>query len=122
MKTLRNILTTVLILTVVTVFAKNITQTITVKGQCGDCKERIETALDIKGISYAEWNAESKELTVRYNDKKITEDEIHKIISELGYATDKLEANKSAESKLPGCCQPKTKSKSCCSDKKSCGN
>lgn len=120
MKSLRNILTTILMITVISVFAKNVTQKITVKGQCGDCKERIETALDIKGVSYAEWDVESKTLTVRYNDKKITENKIHSIISELGYATDKVAADKTAESKLPNCCKPKTTKKACCTNKDSC--
>ena len=105
------------------VYAKTITQTILVKGECGMCKDKIEKALDIPGVSFAEWNTETKMLTVRYNDKKVTEDQIHKTISNLGYATDKLAASKEGQDKLDSCCKPKeikkcgTK-KGCCSDKK----
>ena len=87
------------------------------------CKDKIETALDIPGISFAEWDVESKILTVRYNDKKVKEDNIHSIISNLGYATDKLGANQEAQNNLHACCKPKVK-KSCCSSgsKSDCGS
>ncbi len=100
----------------VAVFAKTVTQKILVKGQCGMCKEKIETALDISGISFAEWNKESKMLTVRYNDNKVSEDQIHTIISKLGYATDKVAADPTSEAALDMCCQPKPApvKKACC--------
>lgn len=101
------------------VTAKNITKTILVKGECGECKENIEAALDLPGVSFAEWNEETKMLTVRFNDKKISENDIHSTISNLGYATDRLEANKTSQSKLSKCCQPK-EVKKVCGDKKSC--
>ena len=106
-----------LMLLSIAAFAKSITTKFKVEGQCGECKERIEKALDVPGISFAEWNKETKMLTVRYNDKKFQEDDIHKIVSELGYATSKMKANLEAQKKLSACCQPK---KSCCSDKTSC--
>ena len=118
MKTLKQAFTFTLILASLTVFAKNITTKFKVEGQCGECKENIEQALDIPGISYAEWNVESKMLTVRYNDKKIALDDIHEIISNVGYATSERKANLDAQKKLSACCQPKTKS--CCADKSSC--
>ena len=31
-----------------------------VSGKCDMCKERIENALDIKGIKFADWNEETK--------------------------------------------------------------
>ncbi|MBO6517976.1 MAG: ATPase [Bacteroidia bacterium] len=86
--------------------AKSVVTEFKVKGQCGDCKERIEKALDVQGISFAIWDKETKMLTVRYNNKRFSEDDIHKMISDIGYATSKMAANKEAESKLPKCCQP----------------
>lgn len=101
--------------------AKSVVKEFKVYGQCGDCKNRIEKTLDLPGISFATWDVESKVLTVRYNDKKYSEDEIHNLIGSLGYATDKVKADKTAESNLPGCCQPKKAS--CCSKSagSSCG-
>ncbi len=120
MKTLKRTLTFALILASLTVLAKNITTKFKVEGQCGECKENIEQALDIPGVSYAEWNVESKMLTIRYNDRKIALDEIHGIISNIGYATSEQRANLEAQKKLSACCQPKTKS--CCADKSSCAS
>ena len=86
--------------------AKNKTVTFKVDGQCDDCKERIETTLDNPGISYAQWDVDTKMLTVRYNSKKYSEDDIHKLVSDIGYDTSKMKANKKAQTALPKCCQP----------------
>jgi mercuric ion binding protein len=120
---MKNIFLAILMVGTLGVFAKTITQTILVKGECGKCKDKIEAALDIPGISFAEWNKETKMLTVRYNDKKVSENDIHTTISNLCYATAKMEANKEKQAKLANCCKPKeakaceTK-KGCCSKKK----
>jgi len=84
---------------------EKITATFKVYGQCGECKERIENGLQTKGITYAEWNETTKELTVTYNPKKITLDEIHKKVNEIGYDTDKYKTTDEANGKLPKCCQ-----------------
>lgn len=114
---MKKLFLTLLVMSTIAVMAKNVTTTFMVKGQCGECKENIEKALDIPGVSFAEWNEESKMLTVRYNDKKISEDEIHNLISNTGYATNKLAANMEAQSKLSACCQPPKEVKSCSKDK-----
>lgn len=116
---MKQIFLAILMIAALGVTAKNITKTILVKGECGECKEKIEAALDMPGVSFAEWNEETKMLTIRFNDKKITEDDIHNTISNLGYATDRLEANKASQAKLSKCCQPKEVKKAC-DDKKSC--
>ena len=41
-----------------------------VNGMCGMCEDRIENALDIKGISFASWNQETKMCNVTFNMKK----------------------------------------------------
>lgn len=120
---MKNIILALLMVCTVSVFAKTITKKITVKGECEMCKDKIETALDLPGISFAEWDKETKVLTVRYNDKKVSEDLIHQTISTLGYATDKMTADKANQAKLANCCKPKevkacgTKA-GCCSKKK----
>ena len=120
MKQLKNIFTIALLFGTLTVLAKNVTTSFTVQGECDMCKDKIEKALDIEGISFAEWDVKSKKLTVRYNDSKITEDQIHTIISELGYSTSKKVANKTSQNKLDDCCKPKEATKSCCSSKQGC--
>jgi copper chaperone CopZ len=120
---MKNIFLAVLMVCTVGVFAKTITETILVKGECGKCKDKIEAALDMPGITFAEWNKETKMLTVRYNDKKVSADDIHTKISKLGYATSKMEADKKAQTELANCCKPKEvkacgSKKGCCSGKK----
>ncbi|OUU00890.1 MAG: hypothetical protein CBB99_07045 [Bacteroidetes bacterium TMED39] len=87
--------------------AKKVETNFKVYGQCGGCKDKIEAKLlDKKGITYAQWNVKTKDLKVVYNDKKMSEKDIHHIISELGYSTDQKKANPTCEKKLPKCCQP----------------
>ncbi len=75
--------------------------------ECGSCKERIEEKLNYTGgVRFAELDVESKVLTVKYSTKKITLDEIKKILSELGYDADDVKANPKAVEKLPTCCKP----------------
>ncbi|MGV3630437.1 MAG: heavy-metal-associated domain-containing protein [Bacteroidota bacterium] len=86
-----------------------IRQTAAIKttAECGDCKERIEGKLNyMKGISFAELNYETQELTVKFRTDKITLDEIRKAVSDLGYDADEVKANPEAQAKLPMCCQP----------------
>lgn len=121
---MKQLILALLMVSSIAMYAKTITKTFQVKGECGLCKEKIETALDIPGVSFAEWNKETKMLTVRYNDKKVSEDDIHTTISNLGYATNKVAANANSQSKLDKCCQPKVQTKACgtktgcCSKKK----
>ncbi|MDX5321794.1 MAG: heavy-metal-associated domain-containing protein [Bacteroidota bacterium] len=75
-----------------------------VKGNCGMCKERIEEALDVKGIKSAEWNEETQMLTVVYDASKITEIKIHELVAEAGHDTPLKKAKKEVYDNLPGCC------------------
>lgn len=75
--------------------------------ECGTCKKVLEGKLNyIKGIRFAELDVATKKLTVSYSTKKISADEIRKIISETGYDADDVPANASSQNALPACCQP----------------
>lgn len=75
--------------------------------ECGSCKDRIEEKLNYtKGIQFAELDVLSKELTVKFNSKKISLDQIKKELSELGYDADEVKANPKSVKELPACCQP----------------
>jgi periplasmic mercuric ion binding protein len=85
---------------------KNISeQTIKVTGLCGDCKERIETAADIKGVKSAVWTAETQSLKVIFRNDKTTIDKIKQSIAAVGYDTEELKGNEKAYQKLPTCCK-----------------
>ncbi|HEY0743723.1 MAG TPA: cation transporter [Chryseosolibacter sp.] len=83
---------------------KAVTANIKVFGNCGMCKERIETALDQTGIKVATWDTKTKNLEVVYNPKKITEQRIHELIAEVGHDTEKVKAKNDVYGKLPFCC------------------
>lgn len=85
-----------------------VTSTISVKGNCGECKERIENAADIKGVKNAVWNEDTKVLTTTYDSKKVSLEQIEKAIANAGHETLKQKANDKAYNSLPSCCKYKT--------------
>ena len=82
--------------------------TFKVEGVCDMCKERIENAaLRTKGVKFAEWDKETKDLKVAYNASKVTEEEIEKAIAAAGHQTPNTTSDSTAYSNLPGCCKYK---------------
>ena len=75
-----------------------------VAGVCNMCKDRIENAALIKGVKFAEWTADSLVLHVVFSPKKVTIDEIHHAVAEMGHDTDRVKASGEAYEKLPDCC------------------
>jgi periplasmic mercuric ion binding protein len=84
--------------------AKTVTAKIKVFGNCGMCKQRIETALDVNGIKSASWDSKTKMLDVVYNKSKISEQKIHEIVASVGHDTEKAKAKVEVYSELPFCC------------------
>jgi len=81
------------------------TSTFKVWGNCEMCKETIEGALKVDGVSKADWNVETKVMTVSYDTTKISLDQIMKYIAGVGYDTEKYKSDDKTYSNLPGCCQ-----------------
>jgi copper chaperone CopZ len=84
------------------------TDTITIKGNCGQCKERIEEAAYIKGVKTAEWNKTNKILTVVYNTDKTSLDKIADAIAKAGHDSQHHVASDKAYKTLPSCCAYRT--------------
>jgi hypothetical protein len=84
---------------------KVVTDTLTVLGNCGMCKSRIEAALDAKGIKAAEWDIQSKLLLVSYVPSKISLEQINQLIISIGHDTNSKKAEDGIYSTLPGCCR-----------------
>lgn len=83
-----------------------VTDIIYVYGNCGMCKRTIENALaDIKGVNSADWDVDTKVLTVNYNDEMTSKEEIKKSVAKVGYDTDDFRADDKVYNNLPGCCQ-----------------
>lgn len=110
MKTILNILLATVILqgcAAVKISTEKETIQIKTNAECNQCKERLEGELNyVKGIVFAELDAETKVLTVKYKKDQISSDEIRKRISEIGYDADHIKANAASQEALPKCCQP----------------
>ncbi len=83
------------------------TITLSVKGNCDDCKERIENAADIKGVKLCTWNPDTKVASITYVPEKVTLNQIEKAIAKVGYDAGSEKGNTVAYNKLPKCCQYK---------------
>jgi len=93
-------------------FAQNTaikTITINVKGNCEECKDRIENAVDIKGVKHAIWNEVNQILTITYLSNKITSNEIEKVIAASGHDTPNYKSLDYTYNKLPSCCKYRDK-------------
>jgi len=86
-------------------FAQDKTETLKVAGECGTCKKKIETAAKKAGATFAEWNVDSKELTIKYNSTSTNTAKIQKAIAKSGYDTPDFKATDKAYNSLDGCCQ-----------------
>ncbi len=83
------------------------TVVILTSSECGDCKERIEGALNYtKGVVFAELDVSTKQVTVKFATKKISLQQVKEAISAIGYDADEVKAVPAAQKKLPKCCQP----------------
>lgn len=77
-----------------------------VRGNCGMCKNTIETAINgINGVKSAEWDKLRKEVKVSFDGSKTNLDAIHNAIANVGYDTDKATGSEDAYNNLPGCCK-----------------
>lgn len=83
-----------------------VTDIIMVYGNCGMCKKRIEGALaNTNGVHSADWDVNTKVLTVKHDNEIISKNEIKKKVAEAGHDTDMFRAKQKVYDKLPGCCQ-----------------
>lgn len=82
-----------------------ITESFKVYGNCDMCKKRIEDAVDVKGVYSADWNPQSKKLTVSYNAGIITHIKINLLIVSVGHDTEEMRASDNLYNALHMCCQ-----------------
>src|SRR5215217_4833313 len=87
-----------------TCFGQSKTETFKVAGECGMCKKKIENAAKLAGASFAEWNTESKLLTVKIAGTA-TREKIEESIAGAGYDTPGVKASDKAYKNLDECCQ-----------------
>ncbi|MEI6435084.1 MAG: cation transporter [Bacteroidota bacterium] len=73
---------------------------------CGQCKDRIENGLAYeKGVKDVVLDVDTKMVTIKYNTKSTSPEELRKKISKLGYDADEIPCDTVAYKKLPACCK-----------------
>lgn len=77
-----------------------------VEGNCGMCKDRIETAAKSdKNVKSAEWSMNKKVLTVSYDASKTDKKAILKSVAEVGHDNEMFRASDKVYEDLDACCQ-----------------
>ena len=77
-----------------------------VDGACGMCKTRIEkVANEDPGVSSAQWDKQTKQLTLTLDDRKTNEKKIQKALAAVGHDTPNFKASDDVYDKLPKCCK-----------------
>ncbi len=87
------------------VHAQDKEEVIPVSGNCGMCKGNIERAAKKAHVTFADWNKDTKMLTVKYNAKQTQAVAIQQAIADAGYDTRDIRGNDEAYKKLHECCQ-----------------
>ncbi|WP_299820947.1 heavy-metal-associated domain-containing protein [uncultured Pontibacter sp.] len=83
-------------------------QTLEVKTSavCGMCKKSLEKAMAYeKGVKSSSLDVDSKVLTVVFDSRKTSPDNIRKAINETGYDADSKPASERAYKRLDDCCK-----------------
>ena len=75
--------------------------------QCGMCKKTIESKVGgTEGISAITVNVDEKTASVTFDKDVISLEQVENAISKAGYDANETKADKKAQKKLHGCCQP----------------
>jgi hypothetical protein len=102
---------------------KTKTETFNVSGNCGMCEAKIEKAAKSAGASYAEWNKDTKIITVKFSSSTSNLAKIQKSIADAGYDNVGAKAMDDSYNKLHACCKydrtsNTTATMDCCKDGK----
>lgn len=97
-----------LMLTTTLTFAqnKNAKASMEVDGVCGMCKARIEKAcLNTKGVKYAQWDVDTHELKLIFDERKTDTTAIKKQVLAAGHDVKDQKATDEAYAKVHPCCK-----------------
>lgn len=104
----KNIMLATFVLLSITSFSQiknSKTEIVTIYGNCGMCKTKIENTGNVKKVAKVEWNQETQMATLTYDATKTNQDEILKRIALAGYDSDTFLAPDDVYDNLHGCCQ-----------------
>jgi copper chaperone CopZ len=111
---MKNLLILACLLISTSLYSQNrVDTTFIVKGNCGHCKERIQEAVDLRGVSFANWDSESQELHIVYRKNKISLEAIEAAILGAGHDLNDKKAKDSVYNDLAKCCQFRNGKSSC---------
>lgn len=86
--------------------SKSAKHDVAVKGNCDQCKRRIEkAAYTVKGVKSAEWHADDETLHIIIDETKCSADQVREAVAKSGHDTDKTKATDEAYKNLHSCCQ-----------------
>lgn len=90
--------------------SENKTIVIQTNAVCETCEKLFaEKVPYFKGVTDYSFDLKTAKMTVTYNPKKTTPEEIRKGVSDLGYNADDVKADAKAREKLPACCKAEKK-------------
>ena len=111
MKRMFLIFTAMCVITAGCAIAGTAAGTLKTEGLCDMCKTRIEkAALKVAGVTKAEWNRETKILTLEFDSAKTNLETISKAVAKAGHDTAKHKADDNVYNNLPGCCKYRERS------------
>ncbi len=105
---MKNIIIVTLLLIGTTTFAqnKNAKASMEVDGICGMCKARIEKAcLNTKGVKFAQWNIDTHELKLIFDERKTDTKTIKTQVLAAGHDVKEEKATDEAYAKVHACCK-----------------
>ncbi len=77
-----------------------------VRGNCGMCEDRIEKAVkEVPGVSKADWDVKTKNLSVTYDSTKVNEAKIQVAVANSGHETNSVNSPQEVHDALPMCCK-----------------
>lgn len=101
---------------------KTKTESFNVSGNCGMCESKIEKAAKAAGATYADWNSDTKVITVKYKSTTSNLAKIQKSIADAGYDNAGVKTTAEVYDKLHACCKYEREgtnaAKSCCDHEK----
>ncbi len=78
---------------------------ITVLGNCGMCKDRIErAALTVRGVRSATWNQQEQKLTLAFRTDRTDLETIERAIAKAGHDTENFITDEETHANLHHCC------------------
>jgi periplasmic mercuric ion binding protein len=81
------------------------TEELTVLGNCGMCKERIEkAAYSVRGVRSASWDSKKQKLTLVYRNDRTSQEAVERAIAKAGHDTENFLTDEKTHAALHHCC------------------